>query len=312
MRFGATTEVAILAIFLVVALLAILIRNPAETSEEARSAEEYIQIGNRFYEMGKPKSNEASIEYWEAIDLNPDIAEAHFKLANIYYDHVWDYQALGELDEVKRIDPNYPGLHSLLGRIYNRMSEPDKALEAFQRALAMHPGDSDAHYYMGTIYQQRGMEKEAIGSYEKAVEAHDGEVAMKAYLQLGRIYKNKDRDKAKDLFRKALSIDPASAEILSELRSVYRQEAEDYRSRDEYDMAAEKYEEMIKLNPDDPRNVETYMELGNIYRSNELYDKASAMYEAARKLDPFNFDAFSALKELELLKEANGKSEKME
>ncbi len=312
MRFGATTEIVILVIFLMLALLTILIRNPAETSEEVRSAEEYIQTGNRFYEMGKPKFNEASIEYWKAIALNPDMAEAHYKLADIYYDHIWDYQALGELDKVERIDPNYPGLHSLLGRIYNRMSEPDKALEAFQRALTLHPDDFDAHYYVGTIYQQRGMEKDAIDSYEKAVEAYDGETAMKAYLQLGRIYKNKDRERAKDQFRKALSIDPASAEVLSELRSVYRQEAEDYRYRDEYDKAAEKYEEMIKLNPDDPRNVETYMELGNIYRSDELYDRASEMYEAARKLDPFNFDAFSALKELELLREANSKSEGME
>jgi protein O-GlcNAc transferase len=285
-------------------MVTILVRNPSETSEDARSAEEHIQTGNRFYEMGKPKFNEASIEYWKAIDLNPDMAEAHYRLADIYYERVWDYQALGELDKVERIDPNYPGLHSLLGRIYNRMSEPDKALEAFQRALTLHPEDFDAHYYVGTIYQQRGMEKEAIDSYEKAVEAHDSEVAMKAYLQLGRIYKGKDREKAKEQFIKALSIDPKSAEVLSELRSVYRQEAEDYRSRDEYDKAAEKYQEMIKLNPDDPRNVEAYMELGNIYRSNELYDKASAMYEAARKLDPFNFDAFSALKELELLKEA--------
>jgi protein O-GlcNAc transferase len=312
MRFGTIAEIVILVIFLMVALVTILVSNPAETSEDARNAEEYIQTGNRFYEMGKPKFNEASIEYWKAIDLNPDMAEAHFKLASIYYERVWDYQALGELDKVERIDPNYPGLYSLLGKIYNRMSEPDKALEAFQRALALHPEDSDAHYYVGTIYQQQGMEKEAIDSYEKAVEAYDGEAAMKAYLQLGRIYKNKDREKAKDQFMKALSIDPTSAEILSELRSVYRQEAEDYRSRDEYDKAAEKYEEMIKLNPDDPRNVEAYMELGNIYRSNELYDKASEMYEAARKLDPFNFDAFSALKELELLKEAGSDNEGME
>jgi len=304
MRFGAATEIVILFIFLAVALVTILVSNPAETDEDARSAEEYIRIGNRFYEMGKPKFNEASIEYWKAIDLNPDMAEAHYKLANIYYERVWDYQALIELDKVERIDPNYPGLSSLLGRIYNRMSEPDKALEAFQRALALQPEDSGVHYYVGTIYQQQGMEKEAIDSYEKAVEAYDGEAAMKAYLQLGRIYKGKDREKAKDQFIKALGIDPESAEILSELRSVYRQEAEDYRYRDEYDKAAEKYEEMIKLNPDDPRNVEAYMELGNIYRSNELYDKAFAMYEAARKLDPFNFDAFGALKELELLKEA--------
>lgn len=312
MRFGAIAEIVILLIFLMVALATISVRNPAETSEDARSAEEYIQTGNRFYEMGKPKFNEASIEYWKAIDLNPDMAEAHYKLADIYYEHVWDYQALGELDKVERIDPNYPGLHSLLGRIYNRMSEPDKALEAFQRALALQPEDSDVHYYVGTIYQQQGMEEEAIDSYEKAVEAYDGESAMKAYLQLGRIYKNKDREKAKDQFIKALSIDPESAEVLSELRSVYRQEAEDYRFRDEYDKAAEKYEEMIKLNPDDPRNVEAYMELGNIYRSNELYDKAFTMYEAARKLDPFNFDAFSALKELELLKGVDSKNERME
>ena len=138
----------------------------------------------------------------------------------------------------------------------------------------------------------------------------DSAATMKAHLQLGRIYKGKkQREKAKDELREALSIDPASAAVISELRSLYRQEAKDYEDRDEHDKAAEKYEEMVRIDPNNRRNVEVYMKLGNIYRSGELYDKAATMYEAATKLDPLNFDAFSALKELELLRSTDEEKE---
>ena len=52
------------------------------------------------------------------------------------------------------------------------------------------------------------------------------------------------------------------------------------------------------------------MKLGSIYRSNEIYDRAAAMYEAATRLDPMNFDAFSALKELEILRSISSDEER--
>ena len=317
MRLRIIAEIAILMIFLTVALVAILGRNVATSAdmEDSVSAEEYAQRGDRIYASGRSRFNEASIQYWEAVKRNPDMPDVYLKLAAIYYEYDWNYQTLHELSEVERIDPNYPGLALLLGKVHDKMADADKAFEAFQRAVTLEPGNAEAHFYLGAIYQQRAveeeatrMEKEAISEYEKAVESGPGSAAaLKAHLQLGRIYRNKNPEKAEKEFREALGLDPASAEAISELRNLYRHEAEDYENRDEYDKAAEKYEEIVKIDPNSPRNVEIYMKLGNIYRSNELYDRAVAVYEAATKLDPLNFDAFSALKELEMLRETDSR-----
>jgi tetratricopeptide (TPR) repeat protein len=311
-RLRAIAEASILVIFLASALVVILGLNIAVPTdvEDSESAEEYVRRGDRIYAAGRSKFNEASIQYWEAIKRDPAAVDAHFKLATIYYEYIWNHEVLRELGEVERIDPNYPGLYLLLGKVYHRIGDADRASEAFQRAVTLQPGSSEAHYYMGTVYEQRNMRREAISEYEKAVETGSDDTAvLKAHLQLGRIYKKeRKREKAEDELREALSIDPASAEVISELRGLYRQEAEDYEYRDEHGKAAEKYEGILEIDPDNPRNVEIYMKLGNIYRSDELYDKATAMYEAATKLDPLNYDAFSALKELELLR--NNDSEK--
>ncbi len=112
----------------------------------------------------------------------------------------------------------------------------------------------------------------------------------------------KDVERAEKEFGKALELDPTSAEVISELRTLYKQQAEGYKSQREYNKMAEKYGEILKIDPKNLRNIEIYLELGMRYEQNELYDKAAEMYEAVKELDPMNFEMFIALKQLEILR----------
>ena len=305
MRLRIIIESAILAIFLITVLVVILGRSMfiSDDMGDGRSAEDQVRLGDRLYAAGRAKHSEAAIHYWEAIKQKPGLVDAHIKLAAIYYENIWNSQTLRELDEAERIDPEHPGLFLLRGEIYHRMGDTDKAFESLKRAVASQPENSDARFYLGTIYQQRGMTEAAITEYKMAVEGNSDDTAvLRSHLQLGRIYKANDREMAKSEFKKALSIDPSSAEVISELRILYKQEASDYEQQDEYIKAAEKYKEILALDPDNPENVGIYMQLGYIYKSYELYDKATAMYKAVEKFEPLNFDAFSELRELKLLR----------
>lgn len=309
MKLRAIIEAAILVIFLITVLTVIsgfgrgvMYNTPTDTAD-GRSAEDYVQSGNRLYAADRPKYSKAAVQYWEAVKRNPDIADAHIKLAAIYYYYIWNQQTLRELSETEQIAPDHPELSLIRGKIYHRMGDIDKAYELFKRTVAGQPENSEARFYLGIVYQQRSMAEEAITEYEKAIEGNSDDLSvLKAHLQLGRIYKTNDRERAKSEFKKAMSIDPMVKEITSELRNLYKQEAADYEKQGEYIKAAEKYENMLKIDPDNPGNVGIYMQLGYIYKSYELYDKATVMYEAIAKFDPLNFDAFSELRELEFLR----------
>ncbi|MFC1714510.1 tetratricopeptide repeat protein [Candidatus Poribacteria bacterium] len=325
MRLRAAIETAILAIFLTLTLAVTLWYSRTVPADVSGSAMEYAQAGDRLYEAGWSKLNAAAIKYWEAIRRDPDMAHARFRLANIYYSisNTWNYEPLLELEEVERIDPDYPGLYLLRGKIYHRMQDNDKEFEALQQAVMRQPESSEVHYYLGLAYHRKGMMKTAIGEYEKATASGlepttaDNEAILKSYLQLGRIFEmgndrekiEKDAGKAEERFRKALNLDPTSAEVISELRTLYKQQAEHYKSQREYNKMAERYGEILKIDPKSLGNIEIYMELGMRYEQDGFYDKAAEMYEAAKELDPMNFEMFIALKQLEALRGMGGQEE---
>ncbi len=249
MKLRIIAELAIIVIFIIIALLVTLVRDEESTAGNI-SAVELVRQGNELYKIGRAKFNEAGQKYLDALNINPDIPEARLKLADIYYEFIWNYDALNQLNELERIDPKYPGLYLLMGKIHNRIGEQDKTLEAFQQAVLLQPEDSEAHYFLGTVYQQQNNEAEAIKEYERAIKSNSDRLAVvNSYLQLGRIYRAKPfteenvQEMAEKSLKAALSIAPGSLDVISELRSLYREQAENYELQDKYDKAAEKYEE---------------------------------------------------------------------
>ena len=105
-----------------------------------------------------------------------------------------------------------------------------------------------------------------------------------------------------EFLKKALTIEPKSVEVISELTNIYSQKAGQYKVEQNFDEAGKIYEEIVRLAPDNVENIKYYMELGSIYKSKGLYDKAISAYKTVTKLDTLNFDAFVSIKELELIK----------
>jgi len=338
MKIRIAVELMILVIFIVVALVVVLWSSKAVPADvDGGSAQEYVQEGDRLYAAGKQKTKAAAVKYWEAIERDPNMVDARLKIASIYYNQGWNHESLRELSKVESIDPNYPGLHLLWGKIYHEIGDMDKEFESFQQAIVSQPENPESHYYLGTLYQRKNRTKEAMVEYEKAVElgaganADESIAVLKSHLQLGRIFKTgkgeeigKDEERAEKELKMALKMDPASAQVISELRILYGRQVEHYKSQRDYDKVAEIYAKILEVDPEDLRNVRIYLELGTRYENeafdeyekaleagsapvitdnmSKLYDEAAGMYEAARKLDPTNSDAFGALRQLEIMR----------
>lgn len=339
MKIRVAVELIILMVFIAVALVVVLWSSKAIPADvDGRSAQEYVQEGDRLYVAGKLKAKAASVKYWEALALDPNLVDARLKIASIYYNQGWNHESLRELSKVESIDPNYPGLHLLRGKIYHEIDDNAKEFESFQQAIISQPDNPESHYYLGTLYQRENRTEEAIVEYEKAVEldavasAAESMAVLKSHLQLGRIFRmgkgeeiKKDEERAEKELKMALKMDPASAQVISELRIMYGRQVKYYKSQRDYDKVAEIYAKILEVDPNDLRNVTIYLELGDRYKDeaydvyekaleagsapgitdsmNKFYDEAAEMYEAARKLDPTNSEAFAALRELEILRD---------
>ena len=126
------------------------------------------------------QDTEAVEAFQQAVKLDPDLAEAHFRLA-------LGYEALDKREDAE--------------------SEYKKAAEMYKKHLDSSPDDAEAHYNLGQTYANLGNYSEAIREYRQAnkLKTDDPDI----YYDLGVAHtKLAQYDQAAAAFSKSLEIDP--------------------------------------------------------------------------------------------------------
>jgi TolB-like protein len=145
-----------------------------------------------------PKAEAAALR---AIELEPELAEAHTSLADVLAFYVWDWSAAEreykaaiklnfnsagihqryalflalrrrfgeanyEAEKAEELDPLSPYVLNTRARVlyYSRQFEP--AEQAAKRALELDPHFALAHAILGFVYQQEGKDAQAVEQYE--------------------------------------------------------------------------------------------------------------------------------------------------
>lgn len=185
----------------------------SQTAEEKRKdALEIYKLGEKYSNQGK--LDKAIKQYRKALNLDPDLAEAHLNLGWSYALKRCEYDlALQETLEAIRLKPDlYLGYRNLWW-IYRLQKKYDKALETLKKAIQLEPDN-------------------AIN-----------------YLNLGDAYVNDVRDfhLAVQSYKKGLELDPNNFYIHRNLGKVYELESK-------YDLAIGEHNKAIKIMPKDPYN----------------------------------------------------------
>lgn len=145
---------------------------------ERTRAREQLEKGKEFYR--NDQDAEAVLAFLEAVRLDPDLAEAHFRLA-------LGYESLGKSEEAE--------------------AEYKKAVAAYKKYLADNEDDAEAHYNLGQTYAGLSQYSEAIREYRAATKLKDDDPDV--YYDLGTAYtKLAQYDEAVVAFSKSLEIDP--------------------------------------------------------------------------------------------------------
>ena len=123
---------------------------------------------------------EAVLALLGAVRLDPDLAEAHFRLG-------LGYESLGKREEAE--------------------AEYKKAVETYKKYFEEHEDDAEAHYALGQTYANLGQYSEAIREYRAATKLKEDDPDI--YYDLGIAHtKLAQYDAAAAAFSKSLEIDP--------------------------------------------------------------------------------------------------------
>jgi tetratricopeptide (TPR) repeat protein len=103
------------------------------------------------------------------IGINPNHAEAHRQLAEIYFLQGRHDEALAEFSVAVWLDRGNARAHAGRGQIYIRAREYTDAIAAFERALALGAEDAETYYGLGTALVRAG--RRADGEIQLATSA---------------------------------------------------------------------------------------------------------------------------------------------
>jgi TolB-like protein/Tfp pilus assembly protein PilF len=114
--------------------------------------------------------------YTQAIELDPNFALAHARLASVcaevfrYYEPTdsWRTKAHAEAETALRLQPNLAEGHFALGQcIYWMDQDYDKALEQFEIASRLSPSNADTRRLIAAIERRQGKWQAALQAFER-------------------------------------------------------------------------------------------------------------------------------------------------
>jgi tetratricopeptide (TPR) repeat protein len=134
---------------------------PASDTEPGRlTAEQWFHIAS---ELEAESPLEARAAYRQALELDPDMADAHLNLGRLEHEAGELGKAEAHYRDAVRCAPDDAVSHFNLGVLLEDRRRPDEAILAYRQAIARDPEAADAHYNLGLLLESRGLRAEAIG-----------------------------------------------------------------------------------------------------------------------------------------------------
>lgn len=233
--------------------------------------------------MALGRNQEAITDLEKAVELKPDLYEAHHNLAIAYAQTCSPTlrldRAIAEAETAVRLRPDEGSARRLLGDLYHQAGRDKDAEQALLAGLQLQPDDALAQRLMGDVYAALGQDDAAQQAYDRALALLSGPATgadvVSADVQRGDVLVSAGRyADAVAAYQIANSADPARAEPLRGLGNAYFWQGK-------LEKAIGAYEAWAKMAADDP---EAPLLIGLAYANSGQNDKAIAALEEATRL----------------------------
>lgn len=230
--------------------------------------------------------SEAARRYSFLLEQSPDNPNYYFGLGQMYMrlkEYGLSIQTnLAGLEK----NPDANALRIALGYAYFFSDQLDASRQALTKALQVDAKDPEALAGLGRVYD---LEKDfclAESLYKQAL--HIDPKNLSALSFLGELLmKEKRYSEAQEIFTELWQILPDAKWVQHSWRDArdgpIRDIAQRYADREEFELAAELYSQLIDLVPDSP---DRYLALGQMYVNMQRYRTGICIYEQGLSLDP--------------------------
>ncbi len=179
-------------------------------SPEERLAE-HLERAQTYFDA--QKWNEAKIEYLNVVQIAPDHAEGHYKLAEV----LWKLESYGEArwqyKEAVRLDAKNVGARLQLARIELAVQRGSEAQEHVDAVLELEPTNEDAILLHGILASQRGDVDTLIADTDRALEIDPKSEAALA-LKARALEAKRDSAGAEVVYRKLVEAHPTTQNMI--------------------------------------------------------------------------------------------------
>lgn len=159
-------------------------------------------------------------------------AQIRLQLAIGYYEQGQLNTALDEIKQALQIDPDYADAYGLRALAYMEMGESRLAEDNFQRAMRLAPNSPELSNNYGWFLCQNGREKQSIGYFEATLKNRAYQSPAKALNNAGVCsLKLKDDAAAERFLTQAFQNDPGNADTNANLAKLYYQRRDYERAR---------------------------------------------------------------------------------
>lgn len=187
----------------------------------------FIFIGQFACSRKQTKQAEAAAAAQEAKTIEGDRtqARAYLEEGRIFYRNDEDTQAAEAFQQALKLDPELAEAHFRLGLTYDALGKEQEAEEAYKKAVEAYKKylsvdenseDAEAHYNLGQTYAGLHLYGEAVREYRQATRLKPDDAAIQYDLGLA-LMRLAQYDEASRAFAKSLEIDPNNYRAEDEL-----------------------------------------------------------------------------------------------
>ncbi len=216
-------------------------RNAGNLGQRIPTEVEYlITLAERQQSAGQLA--EAAATYHKVLAINPDYAEAHNDLGNVYCGRGKFAEAQPWYERAVVLRPGLFQAHNNLGNLLARQRKFDQAIACYEQALALAPNFAEAHNNLGNVLKVRGELDRAEQCYRTALRIKPD--YADAHQNLGHVLNQRGRlEEAAACYEQVLALAPNHAAAHDCLANIRRQQGN-------FEAAAAHYDRALQLNPE--------------------------------------------------------------